>query len=157
MKRLLGVFLILWVLLWSTGVMAASTCTQGLKCFGSGELCVLTMTWVAHTDGSFTAVNVSATHLATLENHMLFLMRTDPGTTAPTAAYDITLTDAHGDILGGMGANRSATLTESVVPKIDGTNNLWGTAPWRTSLQLGITGNSTNGGNGVIEFWFVKE
>lgn len=157
MKRLLGVFLVLVVLLWATGAMAASSCTQTLKCFGDGNLCVLTMAWTAHTDGSFTAVNVGATHLTTLAPYLLFLMRTDPGSTQPQALYDITLTDAHGDILGGMGANRSATVTESVVPKIDGINNLWGTAPWRTSLQLAITGNNVNGAVGVIEFWFVKE
>lgn len=157
MRRLVGLGLILLVLLWATQAMAASSCTQALKCFGDGKLCVLTMTWTAHTDGSFTAVNVGATHLNTLAPYLLFLMRTDPGSPAPQALYDITLTDAHGDILGGMGANRSATATESVVPKIDGTNNLWGTVPWRTSLQLGITGNNVNGATGVIEFWFVKE
>lgn len=157
MKRLFGICLVLVVLLWTTGAMAVGSCTQTLKCFGNGNVCVLTAAWTAHTDGNFTAVDVSATHLATLEGYLLFLMRTDPGSPAPTALYDITFTDAHGDILGGMGANRSATATESVVPKIDGTNNLWGTAPWRTSLQLAITGNSTNGATGIIEFWFVKE
>lgn len=157
MKRHVMVVVLALVLLWAPVAGAVSSCTQTLKCFGDGKLCVLTMAWTAHKDGSFTAVNVGATHLTTLAPYLLFLMRTDPGGTAPTAAYDITLTDAHGDILGGMGANRSATVTESVVPKIDGTNNLWGTAPWRTSLQLAITGNSTNGATGVIEFWFVKE
>ncbi len=36
------------------------------------------------------------------------------GGTAPTAAYDITLKDEHGvDLLNGLGADRSATATES--------------------------------------------
>lgn len=156
MKIIVGLAL-LFSLVLSSGAFADSSCTQVLKCFADGDLCVLTATWKAHTTGAFTAVDVSAKHLAALEGYMLFLMRTDPGTTAPQAAYDITFTDAHGDILGGMGANRSATATESVVPKIDGTNNLWGTAPWRTSLQLAITGNNVNGATGVIEFWFTKE
>ena len=158
MKRLVGSFLLLVCLvLFAANGWAGSSCAQTFKCFGTGDLCLLSMAWTAHTDGSFTATNVGATHLKALEGYMLFLMRTNPGTTAPQAAYDITLTDAHGDILGGMGANRSATATESVVPKIDGTNNLWGTAPWRTSLQLAITGNNVNSAVGVIEFWFLKE
>ena len=42
---------------------------------------------------------------------------TNPGSTAPTAAYDITLLDADGvDVAGGTLADRSATLSESVVP-----------------------------------------
>lgn len=37
----------------------------------------------------------------------------DSGGTAPTALYDVTLTDSDGvDVLGGLGANRSATATE---------------------------------------------
>lgn len=37
----------------------------------------------------------------------------DGGGTAPTALYDITLTDTDSvDVLGGQGANRSATATE---------------------------------------------
>ena len=40
---------------------------------------------------------------------------TDPGVTAPTAAYDITILDDDGvDVLIGAGADRSATLTEQV-------------------------------------------
>ncbi len=42
---------------------------------------------------------------------------TAPGTPAPTALYDVTLLDADGfDVLGGLGANRSATVKEQFVP-----------------------------------------
>lgn len=41
---------------------------------------------------------------------------TDPGATAPTAAYDITILDEDGvDVLVGAGADRSATATEQVL------------------------------------------
>jgi hypothetical protein len=40
-------------------------------------------------------------------------LETDPGATAPTTLYDITVEDAHAlDVLQGVGANRSATVTE---------------------------------------------
>ena len=42
---------------------------------------------------------------------------TNPGATAPTADYDITITDADGyDVLQGAGANRHTTNTEQTVP-----------------------------------------
>lgn len=41
---------------------------------------------------------------------------TDPGATAPTAAYDVTILDEDGvDVLIGAGADRSATATEQVL------------------------------------------
>jgi len=160
MKRVLAITLIL-CLAFAQSCFAGGTISQALKCFGNGGLCRLTATCTGSAvDGNFTSATgaaVGTTHLSTLSGYALFLMRTNPGSTAPTASYDITLTDAHGDILGGSGANRSATATESVVPKIDGTNNLWGTAPWSTSLTVGITGNSATSASTVIEFWFVKE
>jgi hypothetical protein len=42
---------------------------------------------------------------------------TDPGATAPTDQYDITLTDEDGyDVAGGSLANRATATTEAVVP-----------------------------------------
>ncbi len=44
---------------------------------------------------------------------------TDPGATAPTANYDITIEDEFGvDIMGGALTDRSATLTEQAMPLI---------------------------------------
>jgi hypothetical protein len=44
-------------------------------------------------------------------------MITDPGATAPTDDYDITLVDEDGiDALAGAGANRDTTNTEQVYP-----------------------------------------
>jgi len=158
MKKLLrGLVLGLLIMLAGTQAFAASSCTQALQCSGNGYLCTLTMTWVAHTDGTFTSVAVDSAKLGTLTGYFLYMVRSDPGTTAPTANWDFTLTDAHGDILGGMGANHSATATESFIPKIDATNLIYGAVPWRTSLTLAISGNSVNAATGVIEFFFVKE
>jgi hypothetical protein len=49
-------------------------------------------------------------------------MTTDPGSTAPSANYDVTLVDDDTgyDLLGGAGANRHASTTETVVPAVSG-------------------------------------
>jgi len=45
----------------------------------------------------------------------------DPGTASPTASYDIVLNDSDSvDVLGGAGANLSATVTSSQAVTIDG-------------------------------------
>jgi hypothetical protein len=49
----------------------------------------------------------------------LFLCVTDPGSTAPTDNWDLTVTDGGAgdiDILAGAGANRSTSATQAVVP-----------------------------------------
>jgi hypothetical protein len=62
---------------------------------------------------------------------------------APTTLYDITITDTETvDVLSAVGANRSATATESVCPALIAGNAVFGT------LTLNIT-NAGNGGKGV--------
>lgn len=52
----------------------------------------------------------------------LTTLRTDPGSTAPTANYDITAPDEHGvDRLQGVGANRHTTSSEEVAVVRSGT------------------------------------
>lgn len=46
---------------------------------------------------------------------LIVALRTNPGATAPTANYDITLPDEHGtDRIQGLGANRHTTSSEEV-------------------------------------------
>lgn len=73
---------------------------------------------VADTDGSITA-----TALPAFAGYLLAL-ETNPGATAPTTLYDITLLDQHGhDVLEGVGANRSATATEKAAIVYSGTSD----------------------------------
>ena len=52
-------------------------------------------------------------------NGVVIAVETDPGTTAPTANYDLTITNPRGvDIMGGALSNRSATATEIVPPTL---------------------------------------
>jgi hypothetical protein len=80
---------------------------------------------------------------------------TDPGTPAPTTLYDITLTDSNGiDVLGGAGANRSATVTEQCFPTV-------ATVPWECpvagALTLTITGNSVVSAQGSVVIYIREE
>lgn len=53
---------------------------------------------------------------------LLVALRTDPGSTAPTANYDITLPDEHAvDRIQGVGANRHTTSSEEVAIVRSGT------------------------------------
>jgi hypothetical protein len=89
-------------------------------------------------DGSF-----PDTVIPKIEGRLLALV-TNPGATAPTALYDITLADVDGaDRLQGVGANRSATATEqapivytgtSVHPPVDADE----------TLTLNIDNNTVN-------------
>ena len=81
-------------------------------------------------------------------------MITNPGTPAPTANYDITLTDEDGiDLLDGAGANRHTSNSESFYPLI-------GAQPFAQpilgTITLNITNNSVNSAVTVIKAIFVK-
>ena len=55
-------------------------------------------------------------------NGQILRVTTDPGATAPTASWDMVIEDVDAvDILLGLGADRSATVTESVCPVVGGT------------------------------------
>lgn len=59
------------------------------------------------------AATVPATALTKKIEGTLLELVTNPGATAPTANYDITITDADGtDVLAGKGANRHTSTSE---------------------------------------------
>lgn len=63
---------------------------------------------------------IPATVLPVFEGRLLELT-TNPGATAPTDNYDITLVDAEGiDRLQGVGLNRDTANTESAIPVYSG-------------------------------------
>lgn len=86
------------------------TTAQSQALFGHGvQYRVLTLTCTADSaDGSF-----PDTTLRSLTGRLVRLV-TNPGATAPTTGYDITIEDGQAaDLLAGHGANRSATVTET--------------------------------------------
>ena len=69
----------------------------------------ISIAWVSAADGSATG---------TFQAHgYLVKVITDPGATAPTADYDITLVDEYGfDAAGGALADRHTSTTQAVYP-----------------------------------------
>lgn len=87
-------------------------------------------------------------------NAFIVLAVTNPGATAPTAAYDITLEDAEGvDVMGGALTDRSATLSEQSMPLISGSP-----VPRLVSgtLTFKLANNSVNSATGVCNVYMQQ-
>jgi hypothetical protein len=123
--------------------------TRSIQKDGDEALETITINWTAHTDGSFTDYVIPGGRV----NGVLERIVVDPGATAPTAAYDVTIVDEDGvDVLGGAGANlQTATTEEKACPL--------GTYFLRTLanvLTLKIANNSQNGAVGKIVLYVRK-
>jgi hypothetical protein len=98
---------------------------------------------VATCTGDAANGSFPATALPAFEGHLLELI-TDPGATAPTDNYDITLVDANGfDRLQGVGANRDTAVTEAarIVYSTTSTNPV---VALSDVLTLTLANNSVN-------------
>lgn len=130
----------------------AETVTMTLDSI-SDKHSVLKIAWEAHTDGSLTAVATDSNITAEIKGWSIILGITDPGT-APTAAYDVSLTDAYGmDVFGLELYNRSATATEQAVPLMDA---IYGARLVDTALTFDILGNSNNGATGDVYIYLTR-
>lgn len=131
--------------------------TQSLWCAPSGVMCVFTFAWTGDsTDGVVDADSASGAVMTTanftkVKGYYAYPIITNPGSTSPTTLYDITLPDSDGmDLAGGLLANRSATVTERIVPKIDTTNSIYGGAPLLSPVTLTITNQAVNSATGTV-------
>jgi len=77
---------------------------------------------------------------------------TDPGTTAPTDNYDMTIKDSYGvDIMGGALANRDTANSERAWPLFnDGTDKHVVHAPVAGALTFGVDAASNLVGNATV-------
>ena len=84
----------------------------------------------------------------------IFLAKSNPGATAPTALWDYTFVAEDGeDVLGGEGADRSATTTERIRAKTD---TSFGEAYIDGTGTLTITNNSVNSATVVIKVYIRR-
>jgi len=97
----------------------AGTVTESVSKTGAGGVKLITLDVVGDaSDGS-----VPDTALGHKFSGRVVSLETNPGSTAPTANYDITLEDGDGhDVLEGVGANRSDSATEKVAVVFSGTS-----------------------------------
>lgn len=123
--------------------------TRRVQQDGPDALEIITVTWIAHTDGTFTNYTI----LGGKVNGVLERIITDPGVTAPTSNYDITVLDEDGiDVLGGGGMNRHASTTEEAACPL-------GSYFLRTLsnvLTLAIANNAVNGATGTLRLYVRK-
>lgn len=113
---------------------------------------IVTITWTAHTDGTVTSESFTENGFTQDIPANIQYAVTDPGSTAPTDNYDITITDASGnDVFGGELTNRDTTTSESAEPAIPYIRvNL-------KDLNFNLSGNSQNGATGTVKIYvYVK-
>lgn len=108
----------------------------------------ITVDFVAAANGDITALV-----LPKFEGRLMELI-TNPGTTAPTDNYDITLVDGEGiDRLQGVGANRDTANTESAIPVYSG-STIHPVVSRADTLTLTFAGNSANGAVGRVILYY---
>jgi len=131
---------------------AVGTVTQAWT-YPTSKSKVLTMTWTAD------AAAATVPDTVTSDNIDGYIIRvvTDPGATAPTDNYDITLTDANGvDVMGGTLADRDTANTEQTFPVLDSGTGATGPAFVAGTLTLTITNNAVNAATGAVIIYIRK-
>lgn len=127
---------------------AAGTVTTTKSRLAAG-MAAYTMSWTADAaDGSVPAT------ASPVFNGYVFLVATNPGATAPTDNYDITLTDSDGvDISGGELLNRDTISSEQAVPKVGA---IYGSRYVEGGVTLNLTGNSVNSATGTVKIYVYE-
>lgn len=153
MKRFFfAVVAALW--LFSSAAWGASVCAEPTTATDDGVHYITTWTWTADADGSFTAC--AAVFPEAGYSALLYEIVTDPGGTAPTDNYDITLTDSLGnDVAGGALLNRDTANTERAVPLLS-TGVEW-PAFFTGPLTLNISNNLVNSATGVVYVRWIRK
>lgn len=154
MKKILAIaFLILLFAVQSFAVGTSTITVNNVIQQGQKTIVTITVAWTAHTDGSFTSVDISS-YMGEVYGMFLFAIETNPGATAPQDNYDITLTDADGvDILMSAGTNRHTTTSQYAVVPI---GTYFNRIPIDGGLTFNLSGNNVNSATGTAKFIFIK-
>lgn len=146
MKRII-VLLTLSLLLISSGVFAAGTCTGAdTEVKSSGHVRIRTVSCTA--DAS--AATFPATTISDVDGYLMLVV-TDPGSTAPTDNYDITLVDSNNmDVMGDNLLNRDTSNSEQASPSetpryVNG------------DLTMNITNNAVNSATLTVTLYIYME
>lgn len=145
--------------------MALGTITGVLTRAGKGSICKLVLTCTAGAAGDANAAKYPATVLNTLavdgdgvsfdiRGLKLYAVKAYPGTTAPTDASDVTITDEFGvDLLGGKGADLVDATTKTYIPA--GPGAFAQPALITGNITLNITSNEVAGAVTTIICEFI--
>jgi len=106
-----------------------------------------TSTDIVDTDGRYFTDKILGRYITEV--------RTNPGTTAPQASYDIVLNDSDGiDLMGGTLANRSATASERAIPAL--ATGIYGGTIVGGAMTLAISNNNVNSAQTVIKVYLTR-
>ena len=131
----------------------AGTITEALTS-GRPPVKVITLTCTADSsDGSYPATALSNIPHGEIGGRLLQIA-TDPGSTAPQANYDVTVTEAGGaDLLLGVGANRHTSSSEVAVVESNGASAVYAGTD---TLTLNITNNNVNSAGITIKIYYTE-
>ena len=124
MKKLIAVIIL--AIFPSLLMAEGAVITEVAKSIGGSHtgMYTLTLAWTSDSETGAVEAATSDEITAWLEGKWIMSAKTVPGTgnEAPTAAYDITITDEDGFSIFGTDLNdRSATATEEALPYVAGT------------------------------------
>ena len=146
-KRLLFAFLLCLIIpSMSLAVGTVTPTTKYQSVAGSGYgLTQITLAWTADAAAG-TVPSTDFVLCGTIQR-----MVTNPGTTAPTASYDISLTDADGIRLDATTLdNRHTTTTEQVILNIAGSAGGFQQMTHCGTVTFALSGNSVNSATGTL-------
>lgn len=155
MKKIFAAILVLALLIPVMG-FAEGTVTVTKSTVNGGELEIVAFAFIANSTGLAT---VPATSSSTVypENKSGYIIKvvTDPGSTAPTDNYDVTLIDATtgADLLGGEGMNRDTATSEEAIPKI---GSAYGANFVPGAFTMTLTGNAVVSATGTVYVYIAK-
>lgn len=149
-KKILFLIITVAVLLATSlpGFTAESVTQTWVNCTGKVEC--LTFSWQSDPNGALTATASNRS----IDGYVIQVV-TNPGDTAPTDNYGITLNNSDGaDVMGTALINRDTANSEIALPKPDGTNfaDAWVSG----TLTLAVTANSVGSATGTVKVYIRR-
>jgi len=150
------------ILLLTSSAWAVGTVTQkvAMVCEPNTSVCFKTLTFVCTADSAaatYPATAVSESNHAQLKGWALMMGSTLNGATAPTALWDIAITEGGVDVLGTAGADRPGTtaISSQFRPLTSTSYLMPGLRPVADTWTLAITNNLVNSAVATIKLFFV--
>ena len=147
MRAIISIIIMVLVLI-PASAMAAGSWTEESPVEKNGVVYIELNFTADAADGSVPDKEITIAKGHPAWGRYLYRVVTDPGTTAPTDNYDITIDDTDGlDMCGGDCANRDTSTTEKV--------QLVLFEPVLGNVTVTVSNNSVNSATGMVRLVFV--
>lgn len=134
------------MVLFAANAFAAGSVTTTGPTFLESQIYTITYAWTGDASNG----TVPATAGPEIEGFVLMAV-TDPGSTAPTDNYDITLTDGDSvDVFGAELSNRDTLLSEQAIPKV---GSDYKKRYVKGTLTLNLSNNSATSATGTVKVY----